>query len=158
MELKVPVSLKLEHEELHNRLRAATRFTDETGRAALRVERLMQSHFAKEEEFALPPLGLLESLAAGSLTLDAPGVIRMVDRLRAELPDMLAEHGAIVAALELLMRAAANDGHPELIDFAERTMLHMQAEAQVTYPTALLVGAYLKLTRRIQRPGTPIPG
>jgi hypothetical protein len=37
-------------------------------------------------------------------------------------------------------------------------MLHMQAEAQVTYPTALLVGAYLKLTRRIQRPGTPIPG
>jgi hypothetical protein len=150
MELKVPSPLKLEHEELHNLLRAATRFKDETGGAALRVERLMQSHFAKEEEFALPPLGLLESLASGTPpSQDAAGAIRMADRLRIELPDLLAEHSAIVAALELLMRAAATDNHPDLIDFAERMMLHAQAEEQVTYPTALLIGEFLKLKRRI---------
>jgi hypothetical protein len=153
MELKVPSPLKLEHEELHNLLRAAIRFKDETGRAALRVERLMQNHFAKEEEFALPPLGLLQSLASGALPPeDAAGAMRMADRLRVELPDMLAEHRAMVAALELLMRAAGNDNHPELIDFAERMMLHNQCAEQVTYPTALLIGEFLKLKRRIQQP------
>lgn len=57
---------------------------------------------------------------------------------------MLAEHRDIVAALTKLVDAARAENRPEVIQFAEKLMLHAQTEEQVSYPTALLIGRYVK--------------
>src|SRR5512145_707829 len=98
----IPESIKLEHEELHHALSAATELPGRTGAAAQRVAALLHAHFVSEEEFALPPLGLLRPLAGGRASPDMRDVIPLTDRLRTELPRMLEEHKAIVQALEEL--------------------------------------------------------
>lgn len=57
---------------------------------------------------------------------------------------MLAEHKEIVAALKTLMAAAKAESKPEGIRFAEMLMAHAQTEEEVTYPTALLIGLYVR--------------
>jgi hypothetical protein len=141
----IPNSLKVEHEALHGELSAATKFGGKTGVAAQRVATLLHGHFVSEEEFALPPLALLRPLATGGVSLQMRDVIALTDRLKADLPRMLDEHKAIVAALEELARAAEAEGHPEGVRFAEKLTLHAQNEEEVLYPAALLVGEYLKL-------------
>lgn len=99
----------------------------------------------KEEEFALPPIGLLSSLARGEVDENMKSVLRMTDRLKAELPEMLEEHKAVVAALKNLIAAAEAENKAEHARFAEKLMLHAQTEEEVLYPAAILVGEYLKL-------------
>jgi hypothetical protein len=72
------------------------------------------------------------------------GVLNMTDKLQAEMPNMLAEHKEIVAALQKLTTAATAESKPSGIRFAEMLTAHAQGEEQVTYPTALLVGLYVK--------------
>jgi uncharacterized coiled-coil DUF342 family protein len=145
MEFKIPISLKKEHEELHNMLKQATQLPGKTGEAAKKVAELMHPHFVKEEEYALPPLGLLPLLSSGKLSEEMKQVLPMTDKLKAELPEMLAEHKQIVAALKVLVQHATAEQHPEVAEFAEELMLHAQTEEEVSYPTAILIGEYLKL-------------
>ena len=63
MTFTIPTSLKLEHEELHADLVKATQAGGRVGDAAKAVASVLHDHFVKEEEFALPPLGLLSALA-----------------------------------------------------------------------------------------------
>jgi hypothetical protein len=145
MDLKPPATLKLEHQELHTALQQAARLPGKTGDAVRLLLRVTDAHFAKEEELALPPLSILPELAAGKLSLDMPKAIVLAEKLNAAFPDMLAEHRAIVAGLEELLQSAGKEGHPELVDVAQRLMLHIQIEEQVTYPMAIVIGEYLKL-------------
>ncbi len=145
MNFKTPISLKKEHEELHDMLRRSTQLTDKTGEAAKTVAELMHPHFVKEEEYALPPLRLLPLLSSGKLTEEMKQVLSMTDKLKAELPEMLAEHKQIVAALEALVQHATAEHHPEVAEFAEKLMLHAQTEEEVSYPTAILIGEFIKL-------------
>lgn len=145
MEFKIPHPLKAEHEELHNMLRQATRLTDKTGEAAKTVAKLMHPHFVKEEEYALPPLGLLPQLASGKFSEEMKQVLSLTDKLKRELPEMLAEHQQIVAALNILAQHAGTENHPEVVDFARKLILHAQTEEDVSYPTAILIGDYIKL-------------
>jgi hypothetical protein len=142
---QVPQSLRSEHEELHAQLANAAKAGGATGSAAAVVAKLLDPHFLKEEEYALPPLGLLRELAAGKVTAEMRGVVAMTDKLKEELPRMLEEHKAIVAALEQLTEAAKREGKNEHIHFAEKLMLHAQNEEQVLYPASILVGEYLKM-------------
>jgi hypothetical protein len=71
--------------------------------------------------------------------------ITLAAKLHDQLPDLLAEQRVIAAALEELMAAAENEGHAELVEFAERLMLHEEIERQVSYPMAILIGKYLQL-------------
>ena len=144
MKVKIPESLKLEHEELHADLVRATRAGGETGEAAKDVAKVLHDHFVKEEEFALPPIGLLAALARGEIDEQMRAVLAMTDRLKAELPEMLREHEAVVAALKKLTAAANKEKLPEHARFAEKLMLHAQTEEDVLYPAAILVGEYLK--------------
>ncbi|HSQ20876.1 MAG TPA: hypothetical protein VLR92_10940, partial [Blastocatellia bacterium] len=105
-EFKIPQSLQAEHQELHSELAEATKAGGRVGEAAKEVARVLHPHFVKEEEYAMPPLGLLPVLAEGKVTPDMASALVMTDKLKAELPDMLKEHKAIVAALELLVTAA----------------------------------------------------
>lgn len=142
---QIPTPLKVEHDELHEELFAATKLGARTGPAAQRVATLLHAHFVSEGEFALPPLALLRPLASGDVSPDMRPVITLTDRLKAELPRMLDEHKAIVAALKDLRLAAEAEGHPEAVRFTEKLTLHAQNEEEVLYPAALLVGEFLKL-------------
>jgi hypothetical protein len=63
MEFKIPESLELEHEELHRQLVKTIEEGGKVGEAAKAVADVLHPHFEKEEEYALPPLGLLPSLS-----------------------------------------------------------------------------------------------
>ena len=145
MEFKIPQPLKLEHEELHAELVRATKESGKVGEAARSVAKALHSHFEKEEEYALPPLGLLPLLAKGEVRPEMEKAIALADKLKAELPRMLEEHKVIVAALKKLIQAAKEVNKPEYVRFAEKLMLHAQTEEEVTYPTTILIGEYLQL-------------
>ena len=145
MKFQIPRALKAEHEDLHGELVRATKAGGRTGEAAEAVASLMHPHFVKEEEYALPPLGLLKALSAGKIESDMAEVLSMTDKLEAELPRMLAEHKDIVRALQRLVEAARAENNTEYVRFAEKLMAHARAEEEVSYPTALLIGRYLKL-------------
>ena len=145
MRLKIPQPLKLEHEELHAELVEATKAGGKTAEAAKAVAKVLHNHFMKEEEFALPPLGLLSQLARGKVDRRMESVLGMTDRLKAELPEMLREHKAVVAALKRLTAEATKEKKPAHARFAAKLMLHAKTEEEVLYPTAILIGEYIKL-------------
>ncbi|HEX6003761.1 MAG TPA: hemerythrin domain-containing protein [Burkholderiales bacterium] len=145
MAFEIPQSMKDEHDELHATLVQATKAPGATGAAARAVAAVLHPHFVKEEAYALPPLGLLASLARGEWTPGMRDVLAMTERLKSELPQMLAEHRAIVAALDKLHDAARAEGHSEYAQFAHDLKLHAQTEEEVAYPAAILVGEYVKV-------------
>ena len=144
MTFRIPMPLKAEHEELHAELAEATKSGGRTAEEARTVARLMHAHFEKEEEYALPPLGLLPYLAQGKIEPGMLAVLKMTDKLEAELPTMLAEHKEIVGALQRLIEAAKAEGRSSQVRFAEKLMAHAATEEEVSYPTALLVGRYVR--------------
>jgi Hemerythrin HHE cation binding domain len=145
MDLKIPPSLKHEHGELRASLEIATKAAGKSGDAAREVSRLMEPHFRKEEEYALPPLDALAVLAGGGLPESPKAIIDKTDRLRVELAGMLKEHEIIAKAVEHLYETATVDARPELARFARKLLLHAQMEEQIYYPAALVVGDHLKL-------------
>ena len=88
----IPKSMTAEHEELHSELARLTQAGGLTGDAAKSVTELLDHHFAKENEYALPPLGLLGPLSQGKFECSMTPVLKMTDKLEAEMPTMLAEH------------------------------------------------------------------
>src|SRR6185437_13522525 len=144
MNFQIPPTLKAEHEELHGELARATKAGGRTGETAKAVAKLMHPHFVKEEEYALPPLGLLPALSQGTLQAGMAEVIKMTDKLESDLPHMLAEHKDIVTALQRLIEAAKAEDKPEYVYFAEKLMAQAPTEEEVSYPTAVLIGRYLK--------------
>jgi hypothetical protein len=140
MTFDIPHPLKAEHEQLHATRVDATREPGEVGTAAREVARLLHPHFVHEEEFALPPLALLEPIARSGVTQDMASVLPMTRRLKAQLPQMLREHAEIVAALERLIASSRTAGLPRFEHFAAALMLHAQTEELVLYPAAILVG------------------
>lgn len=145
MKVKIPESLKLEHEELHSQLANATKVGGKIADAAKLVAQTLHPHFVAEEEFAIPPLVILPLLIEGKITEEMKDVIKMTERLKSELPKMLEEHKAIVSALDNLINVAKEENKLDFVKFAEKLKLHAKTEEEVTYPTALLIGEYLKL-------------
>ena len=145
MKLDIPQSLKSEHEELHSTLVRATKAPGRTGTEAKAVAAVLHPHFVKEEQFALPPLGLLGPLSRGEWKAEMRDVLELTDKLKAELPQMQTEHRAIVTALDRLGDAARAEGRSEFADFAEKLKSHALTEEEVSYPTAILIGEYVRL-------------
>lgn len=144
MKLHIPEPMKKEHEELHATLATATKLSGRLGEAAKKVAATLHPHFVREEEIALPPLGLLTRLAKGEVNPEMKEVLLLTDKLEKELPRMLAEHQQIVKALKEFAQIALEEGEPEYAAFAEKLMLHAQTEEEVSYPAALLIGRYVK--------------
>ena len=152
MELKTPIPLKSEHEELYAEINIAAKLEGNTGKAARLVARLLERHFALEDEFAFPPLGLLPALAQGTVEPEMAVAVAMATKLHDELPNLLAVQRVIVAALEELMAAAESEGHEDLVGFAEKLMLHEEIEREISYPTTILIGKYLQLRLKTPEP------
>ena len=152
MSQHVPAPIKAEHHALHAALEAASRESGALGESAREVASLLQPHFVKEEQLAMPPLALLTRLAWESVTPEMQEVLALTRRLKAELPLMLLEHKDIVAALERFRARAMDAGRQEYVDFADALVQHARMEEEVLYPAAVLVGNYLELKLREREP------
>ena len=142
---KVPEALQREHDLMRHRLDRAVKEGGRTGDAAAAVVEVLRPHVAKEEDFGLPALGLLQHLVAGKVSPVMRGVTVMTDRLKIEYQQMLADHEAIAAAIGKLAEAAQAEGKLEYVGICEQLTRHLQTEEQVYYPAAILIGEYLKL-------------
>lgn len=140
----IPKPVKTEHEKLHSALAELTRAGDQTGEAATSLAKTLDHHFAKENEYALPPLSLLVPLSQGKFECNMTEVLKITDKLEAEMPTMLSEHKDIAAALRRLKDAAAAEHKPAGVQFAEHLTAHAQTEEEITYPTAMLIGLYVR--------------
>lgn len=141
----MPPSLAKEHEHLHADLADLLARKAPVGPAARKVAEALEPHFEKENAHALPPLGLLEPLSRGKLDESMRQAVEASRALKAALPEMLAEHKVITAALEDLRKAGEAAKDKEAVAFAEGLALHAQTEEQVLYPAAILVGEFFAL-------------
>ncbi|MCL4766490.1 MAG: hemerythrin domain-containing protein [Hyphomicrobiaceae bacterium] len=156
VEFSIPEPLAADHKAIHSQLQAATRKTGRTGEAATAAMRVLEPHFEKEERFALPQLGLLPTLAGQPLSSGqadlTPEVrkelIARTDRLRSELPQMLAEHKEIEAALDNMEKVAAAENQQDAAALAREIRTHAKEEELILYPAALLAGEYAKQQQR----------
>ena len=140
----IPPSLQAEHAEIHEALVEATKAPGPVGAAAKELAALLHPHFERENEIALPPLGLLAPLAAGETPAGLSEALAMTDALRKELPRMLEEHRHIRAATEKLRVAARVAKASEHERFAEALAAHARTEEEVLYPAAILVGDVIR--------------
>lgn len=140
-----PTVLTMEHQGMQEELARASRAGGRTEEAAWKVTRVLFPHVFREEEFAIPPLLLLPRLARGEVTPDMESILAKTDLLKAEMPRMLQEHKAIVAALQKLLQAATSEQHTGFARLAQKLILHAQMEEELLYPASILVGEYLKL-------------
>ena len=141
--IPIPQSLQAEHRAIHEALEAALKAPGRTG-AAREVAAVLDPHFKREDEIALPPLGLLAPLARGERPAGMSEALAMSDALRKELPRMLEEHKQIRAATEKLRDAAREEKAAEPEHFAAALLLHAQSEEEVLYPAAILVGDIIR--------------
>jgi hypothetical protein len=142
---KVPEALQREHDLMRHRLDRAVKEGGGTGEAAAAVVEVLRPHVAKEEDFGLPALGLLQHLVAGRVSPVMRGVTVMTDRLKTEYQQMLAEHEVIATAIGKLAEAAQAEGKLEYVGICEQLTRYLQTEEQLYYPAAILIGEYLKL-------------
>lgn len=149
--LRIPKSLHAEHEAIYSALVEATQAPGRIGAAATDLIEALRPHFKREEQIALPLLGLLASLAGGEQVpgIDLSDALSMIDSLRSELPRMLEEHKTIHAAIENLRLAARTPQTTKYEQLAEQLALHARTEEEVLYPAAILLGDVIRA--RLQR-------
>jgi hypothetical protein len=144
MLVAMPHSLQAEHEELRADLEEAIRLGGRIGETARALEPLMHVHFRKEDNNVLLALGLLQSVAEGKVTPAMREMVVMADRLKTDLPEMLAEHAEIRKFLERLGQTATEEGRPRIASFAAKLLRHARLEEEVLYPAAVVLGEYLR--------------
>ena len=142
----IPKSIEVEHAAIHSLLVEATKAPGRVGEAARALAEVLHPHFVREEEIALPPLGLLAPLAAGETLEQAElsAVLGMTDALKRELPQMLEEHKRIRAAVDALRAAAKAEHAVKYEGLADQLSIHAQNEEEVLYPAAILVGDLIR--------------
>lgn len=141
----VPPSLEHEHQEIQAALGKATQAPGAVGSAARELQQVLQPHFEREEQIALPPLGVLQRLAAQHSVEDLEHwLLPMTDSLRDELPHMLREHVAIKQAVQKLERTATAANDRAAVHLAQQLAVHAQAEEEMYYPMAVLAGEIVR--------------
>ena len=142
--IAIPQSIQSEHDAIHDALTKATKAPGRVGVAARELAAVLGPHFKREDEIALPPLGLLAPLAAGETPAGMKEALAMSDTLRHEMPRMLEEHKQIRAATEKLRTVAREDKAVMHAQFAEELAAHATSEEEVLYPAAILVGDIIR--------------
>jgi hypothetical protein len=92
MTFSIPEPMQLEHQKLHAALARLTKERGRTGEAAKAVAQVLEPHFAKENAYALPPLSLLKPLSQGKFEPKMVEILKLTDKLDADMATMLAEH------------------------------------------------------------------
>ncbi|MFS8083068.1 MAG: hemerythrin domain-containing protein [Ginsengibacter sp.] len=142
---EVPSSIKETHAYLLAQLHKMLLYKDSSGRVAKKLEELMQHHFKEEEDFILPPLGLLPLLAKGQMPEQSKDVMLLCEKVQTMMDHMSAEHQLIEAYIEELKQASDNENQPSIIEFENEVIQHAKSEEEVFFPTSILIGKYLEL-------------
>ena len=148
--LEIPKSLQAEHAAIHGTLSEATKVQGPIATAAKGLAEALHSHFDREEGIALPPLGVLASLAHGMSIpeQDLARALSLSDSLRKVLPQVLGEHSRIARAADALRKAAKDEHMEKYAELADQVALHAQHEEEVLYPAAMLVGDLIRARQR----------
>jgi hemerythrin superfamily protein len=144
MDMTTPSPLSAEHGEIHDRLSRAAREPGAIGEAAQRVARYFSQHAEKEERLVFPLLALLPVAAHNKIDVSMAEELPRFAQLEALMPDMLAEHHMISAALEKLLEAARAQDRAEFAALAAHVLNHSKLEEAVIYPALLLLGKFLR--------------
>ena len=136
--------MREEHEELHSELRRATRIHGAVGTAAKHVAEILHPHFERENELAMPVIGIAKELAEDRSSTDFPRAFELAEKFRSEYAKMLHEHEEILEALAELEKAAKRAKKHAVIEFARKLRTHAKIEEELTYPAVLMVGKLLR--------------
>ena len=147
---EVPSSLKKTHSELLQQLHQFTLIKDSSATVALTLEELMLHHFSEEEDYILPPLGLLPPLSKGQFPEHPQEIIILSEKAKSQMDHMSAEHQLITAYIEELKQASAEENQPAIIVFEKEVSKHALSEEEVYFPAAIMVGEYLKLKSELK--------
>lgn len=140
----IPSTIREEHAEIRAELADATKLAGRTGLAARALAALLQPHFEREEQIALPPLSQLGPLSRNERSTAAAWVLPMTDSLRREMPRMLRDHVAIRAATQRLATVAQSEGQTIVVRFTDKLAVHARTEEEILYPAAILVGDLMR--------------
>jgi len=144
MPLEIPQAMELEHEELHDELRKLIKMPGEVGKAAKHVAEVLHPHFERENELALPVVGVTKELAEGRTSADFPKALELSQKFKAEYEKVLQEHVEIVKALNQPEEAGKKAKKPLVVSFSRKLKLHAKTEEDLTYPAVLMAGRLLQ--------------
>ncbi|HEY3274952.1 MAG TPA: hypothetical protein VGJ92_14365 [Methanocella sp.] len=150
MRPKIPGPVKEEYEALYWKLNEAARVRGEVGQAAMTAFRRVQSHYLKDQEFALPPLKLLSTVAANNVNEEIDNIQTMCNRLKRNQSQLIAEDNQIIDELSRLADVAAREQKPDYHDFARRFIKFLELERDVLYPSVILIGEYVRAQAEIK--------
>jgi len=142
---ETPSFIKREHEQLLEHVQAFTLFQDSAGLVAIKLHEIMEHHFQEEEDYVLPPLGLLPLLAGGQLPENSREIIGLTDKLQSQLSHLNAEHQLIKAHMDEMLKTSAAFNHPEIKEFEKQLLQHAKVEEEIYFPAALVIGENLKV-------------
>ena len=146
----VPSAIKETHRFLLEKMHKLTLNKDGSSSVALKLEELMQHHFKEEEDFILPPLGLLPTLANEQLPKQTNEMIALSENVRSMLDHMNVEHQLIKAYIGELKQASSVENRPEVIEFEKEVIKHATIEEEVFFPASILIGKYLTLKSKVK--------
>jgi hypothetical protein len=141
----IPPSEEMEHEGDIAYLTKLSERPGPVGPAAKNLIELFKGHMEAEDEFILPPLTLLPALAAGKVSPDMKWAIADADKLKAEQENVRAKHQALTEGFIALKDAAQQEHDPNVEGFASDLAADDLADVDITEPTVLLIGEFLRL-------------
>ena len=140
----IPQAVRLDHEETLRQLTTIARRHTRTGDIARKALPVFKAHFQREEEYILPPLTLAPALADGRVNPDMRWAIAMADRIKAESIAIFEEHTVITEWMTELAAAAERRHERDVVDFARAAVADSLYDTEVTEPTAIVIGEYLR--------------
>jgi hypothetical protein len=147
-DLGTPRSVQLQHEQLVSRLESIAKRGGPTGMAAGKAATFLKAHYAKEEEFVLPPLGLLSTILKNPSPADLDRAIAMAERTQAALDELLADHLQITTMMNDLIEAGSREHDESLTRLARRVAAQSLNDIEVVQPTTILIGEYIRANLR----------
>jgi hypothetical protein len=139
----IPQSLVLEQQDTLDHLALLSHRRGPVGVVAARYLALFQRHAAREREYILPPLALLDDLASREATPDDAWAMAMADRVRSDRDVIFTEHTEITDAANALLAAGRRAHDQAAITFAEEAVRDSQNDMEIQEPAVLMLGAYL---------------
>jgi hypothetical protein len=144
--LTIPQSIRFEHAAIIERLTKEAALPTAPGMVARKALAVIKDHFAREEEFVFPPLGLLDEIAEGRLPDDATIkiAIEMAERTKKSRASFYQDHVTITSLMNELRESATKMRETDLVAFASSIAAHNLNEIEVVQPTTVMIGEYLR--------------
>ena len=144
MGLTIPQSERFEHEEVITKLTTLAQRPAPVGPAAQQALDVVRPHLQHDDEVVLPPLTLLPLIAEGKVSPSMKWALPMIDRVKAEQAENIKIHEEITARLIKLYSAADDAGDEQAARNAREIASDLLHDDEVTEPTVLLLGEYLR--------------